>query len=201
MEHEELTRIIIGGAISVHRALGPGFLESVYRNALAHELSKVGLEVHCEKRIQVRYDGALVGDFVADEDHRCVIVFVNDGDSQCLEQRIDLGFVAGDERPTGFGFEFLREVLQSFGSVDGRIDADRDQLHVESARAGFLLHSAKRCGQRWTDRGASREDEIDCDTLAFDQIVVEVELLPVLIENAGMRDSCRTERIIFGFRS
>ncbi|HKS57703.1 MAG TPA: GxxExxY protein [Steroidobacteraceae bacterium] len=66
MEDEGLTRIIIGCAISVHRALGPGFLESVYQNALAHELSKAGLEVHREKRIQVRYDGALVGDFFAD---------------------------------------------------------------------------------------------------------------------------------------
>ena len=66
MEHEELTRIIIGSAIRVHRALGPGFLESVYRSALAHELSKAGLAVHCEKRIQVRYDSALVGDFFAD---------------------------------------------------------------------------------------------------------------------------------------
>jgi GxxExxY protein len=66
VEHEELTRVIIGCAISVHRALGPGFLESVYRNALVHELSKLGLEVHCEKRVQVRYDGALVGDFFAD---------------------------------------------------------------------------------------------------------------------------------------
>jgi len=66
MEHEELTRIIIGCAIRVHRALGPGFLESVYRNALAHELSKACLEVHCKRRIQVRYDGALVGDFFAD---------------------------------------------------------------------------------------------------------------------------------------
>ena len=66
MENEELTRTIIGCAISVHRALGPGFLESVYRNALAHELSKAGLDVHCEKRIRVRYDGKLVGDFFAD---------------------------------------------------------------------------------------------------------------------------------------
>ncbi len=46
MEHEELTRIIIGCAIRVHRAPGPGFLESVYRNALAHELSKACLEVN-----------------------------------------------------------------------------------------------------------------------------------------------------------
>ena len=65
MEDDGLTRVIIGCAISVHRALGPGFLESVYQNALAHELSKAGLEVHREKRIQVRYDGALVGDFFA----------------------------------------------------------------------------------------------------------------------------------------
>ena len=66
MEHEELTRMIIGSAISVHRVLGPGFLESVYRNALVHELSKVGMQVQCEKRIQVRYDGVLIGDFFAD---------------------------------------------------------------------------------------------------------------------------------------
>lgn len=66
MENEELTRIIIGCAISVHRTLGPGFLESVYQNALAHELSKAALSVDCGKRIQVRYDDALVGDFFAD---------------------------------------------------------------------------------------------------------------------------------------
>jgi GxxExxY protein len=64
--NDRSARGIIGCAISVHRALGPGFLESVYRNALAHELSKAGLAVHCEKRVQVRYDGALVGDFFAD---------------------------------------------------------------------------------------------------------------------------------------
>lgn len=51
MEEDGLTRIIIGCAIRVHRALGPGFLESVYQNALAHEFSKAGLEVHREKRI------------------------------------------------------------------------------------------------------------------------------------------------------
>ena len=50
----------------VHSALGPGFLESVYRKALAHELSKVGLKVECEKPITVQYDGVTVGDFSAD---------------------------------------------------------------------------------------------------------------------------------------
>jgi GxxExxY protein len=66
MEHEELTEKIIGCAMRVHSALGPGFLESVYQNALAHELRKADLEVECERKIQVRYDGVLVGDFFAD---------------------------------------------------------------------------------------------------------------------------------------
>ena len=66
MEHEELTKQIIGCAMTVHRTLGPGFLESVYQNALAHELRKSGLCVECEKKISVVYDGIVVGDFSAD---------------------------------------------------------------------------------------------------------------------------------------
>jgi len=66
MEHSEVTQKIIGCAMTVHRTLGPGFLESVYQNALTHELRKAGLEVECEKRLQVIYDGVVVGDFVAD---------------------------------------------------------------------------------------------------------------------------------------
>jgi GxxExxY protein len=66
MEEQELTEKIIGCAMKVHSALGPGFLESVYQKALAHELQKAGLKVECEKAITVRYDGVLVGDFSAD---------------------------------------------------------------------------------------------------------------------------------------
>ena len=66
MEHEVLTQTIIGCAMKVHSALGPGFLESVYRNAMAHELRKAGLRVECEYPITVRYDGVMVGEFSAD---------------------------------------------------------------------------------------------------------------------------------------
>jgi len=66
MEHEELTQKIIGCAMKVHGTLGSGFLESVYQNALAHELRKAGIQVQCEKKIQVTYDGIVVGDFAAD---------------------------------------------------------------------------------------------------------------------------------------
>jgi len=66
MEEQALTETIIGCAMKVHSALGPGFLESVYQKALAHELQKAGLKIECEKPITVHYDGVVVGDFFAD---------------------------------------------------------------------------------------------------------------------------------------
>lgn len=66
MEHGDLTQSIIGCAMKVHRTLGSGFLESVYQQALAHELQKAGLRVECERPISVVYDGVIVGEFFAD---------------------------------------------------------------------------------------------------------------------------------------
>ncbi len=56
----------IGCAMKVHSALGPGFLESVYQNALVHELRQAGLTVETGVRLEVRYDGVVVGAFAAD---------------------------------------------------------------------------------------------------------------------------------------
>jgi len=61
-----LTGIVIGCAMTVHRILGPGFLESVYHNALRHELSKAGIVAVSQKPIPVYYEGVVVGDFFAD---------------------------------------------------------------------------------------------------------------------------------------
>ncbi len=66
MQDEDLTKTIIGCAFKVHNALGTGFLEKVYENALAHELRKQGLAVIQQAPIQVNYDGVIVGDFCAD---------------------------------------------------------------------------------------------------------------------------------------
>jgi len=65
-ELAKITRRIIGCAYRVSNALGSGFLEKAYENALAHELQKDGLSARQQHPIQVRYDGVLVGDFVAD---------------------------------------------------------------------------------------------------------------------------------------
>lgn len=52
--------------MKVHRQLGHGFVEFVYRNALIHELRKAEIFVEVEKSVPVRYDGVIVGDFRID---------------------------------------------------------------------------------------------------------------------------------------
>ena len=65
-ETYDLSGQIIGLAMKVHSALGPGFLESVYQNALIWELRKAGIKAEAERPISVRYDGQIVGAFTAD---------------------------------------------------------------------------------------------------------------------------------------
>ena len=51
----ELSKIILGCAIEVHKQLGPGLLESAYQECLFYELSKAGLEVVKEKPMPIIY--------------------------------------------------------------------------------------------------------------------------------------------------
>jgi GxxExxY protein len=64
--HADITELIIKAFYTVYNALGYGFLEKVYRSALAIELRKLGLEVIPEARIAVHYDGEVVGEYFAD---------------------------------------------------------------------------------------------------------------------------------------
>ena len=54
-ELNTITQTILGGALSVHRALGPGLLESAYEACLAFELAERGLRVERQKALPVRY--------------------------------------------------------------------------------------------------------------------------------------------------
>jgi GxxExxY protein len=56
-DDEEIATIIVDAAIKVHRALGPGLLESAYQHYLSHELRKRGLRVETEVVQPVVYDG------------------------------------------------------------------------------------------------------------------------------------------------
>ena len=57
MEFDELSNQLIGCAIEVHKALGPGLLESAYEQCLAHELMLTGLVFEIQKPLPVHYKG------------------------------------------------------------------------------------------------------------------------------------------------
>ena len=56
-ELEAIAKVLVDSMFQVHKALGPGLLESAYQACLAHELRKRGLMVQCEVTLPVRYDG------------------------------------------------------------------------------------------------------------------------------------------------
>src|SRR6266705_6657515 len=60
MEFDELSRRLIGCAIDVHRNLGPGLLESTYRQCLACELSHAEIAFQMEVPLPVRYKDILL---------------------------------------------------------------------------------------------------------------------------------------------
>ena len=59
-EYNRLSGIIVDSALSVHRALGPGLLESVYEECLTYELRGRGLTVDRQLSLPVVYRGARI---------------------------------------------------------------------------------------------------------------------------------------------
>ena len=57
MERDSVSHEVLGAAIAVHRALGPGLLESVYQCCLVHELSTRSISVQRDVRVPIVYDG------------------------------------------------------------------------------------------------------------------------------------------------
>lgn len=62
----ELSYKIVGLAMKVHSQLGYGFLEKVNENALALLLRRDGLKVETQHPITVRFEGEIVGEYIAD---------------------------------------------------------------------------------------------------------------------------------------
>ncbi|HEX4368050.1 MAG TPA: GxxExxY protein [Rhodopila sp.] len=62
----EVSKLVVGRAFVVSNTLGAGFLEKIYENALARELSDAGLLVRQQYDIAVHYHGAVIGAYTAD---------------------------------------------------------------------------------------------------------------------------------------
>lgn len=57
LQHQDITQMVIGAAIEVHKALGPGLLESAYEECLCYELHLRQLEFARQVRLPVIYKG------------------------------------------------------------------------------------------------------------------------------------------------
>ncbi len=56
MTENQITNVIIGMSIDIHKGLGPALLESVYQKILVHKLRREGFEVEVEKNIAITFD-------------------------------------------------------------------------------------------------------------------------------------------------
>jgi GxxExxY protein len=63
---DSLSQRVIGEAMYVHRVLGPGFVESIYHNALQNRLTKINLSFESHRPLPVYFDGDVVGNFETD---------------------------------------------------------------------------------------------------------------------------------------
>ena len=57
MNENEIGEILLGAAMKVHSALGPGLLESAYETCLVHEIGQRGLNVKRQVVLPLIYDG------------------------------------------------------------------------------------------------------------------------------------------------
>ncbi|HEV8124689.1 MAG TPA: GxxExxY protein [Gemmatimonadales bacterium] len=65
-QFEPLSAKVIGAALSVHKALGPGFTESAYQNAMCVALGRRGLDFETQRTIKVHFEGIEVGEYRLD---------------------------------------------------------------------------------------------------------------------------------------
>lgn len=65
-KYSEITEVIIGEAYKVHNALGSGFLEKVYENALYKKIKETGFRVVQQHPIKVLFENEIVGEYCTD---------------------------------------------------------------------------------------------------------------------------------------
>ena len=108
--HEELTGQIIKAAMNVSNALGCGFFERVYENALALELRSMGLQVAQQTPLQVTYRDETVGEYVADliADHTVLVETKATTEDHPTSVAQTLNYLKATGLPVGLLFNFGR---------------------------------------------------------------------------------------------
>ena len=111
MLHKALTEIIIKAFYTVYNALGYGFFEKVYENALVIELKKSGLPVEQQKSATVFYDGLPVGQYYSDIVVADLIVIeLKAAERLCERHRLQLrNYLKSTRHEVGLLFNFGKD--------------------------------------------------------------------------------------------
>jgi GxxExxY protein len=112
--YKELTEKIIGVAMEVYRVLGPGFLESIYDNAMANELARKDIKIDRQKRINVNYKSSFVGEHVLDAlaENAVVIEYKAVKDLDPVHEAQIISYLKATGYKVGLLFNFSKESLE-----------------------------------------------------------------------------------------
>ncbi len=114
MTKEELISHVVDAAYVVHRELPPGFLESVYKKALAYELRTRGITCSLEQPINVMYKDFVAGEFFADIlVDGWLILELKAVSNLCAAHEVQLvNYLNATHSPTGLLINFGSDVIE-----------------------------------------------------------------------------------------
>lgn len=109
-KHYQITDLVLKSFFGVYNALGYGFLEKVYENAMIVELKKYGLNVQNQVPINVYYEDIEVGFYIADlVINDLVIIELKAAESLCLEHEAQLtNYLRATDKEVGLLLNFGR---------------------------------------------------------------------------------------------
>jgi len=114
--YEEITSKIIQAAIEVHRILGPGFLEAIYEEALAHEFDLRGIRYQRQVTFEVGYKDIVAGvhrlDFLVED--KIVLDLKAKKGFEDIDLAITLSYMRATKKKVGLLINFNKPRL-----VDG----------------------------------------------------------------------------------
>lgn len=144
--YEEETKEIIAAFYEVYNALGYGFLERVYQNALYQELKRRGFSCETQKHIEVYFRGCKVGDYYADMlVNQSIILELKAAESLCREHELQLiNYLKSTEIEVGlllnFGErpQFKRKVFANERKINLRSSAESASSACQANKSNEL---------------------------------------------------------------
>jgi GxxExxY protein len=134
--YEELTEQIIGAAIEVHKAIGPGLLESVYQECMCHELNLRGLRFRREVVVPLVYKGVALDcgyrlDMIVEE--TVILELKSAARIVPVHEAQLLTYLELLNKPVGFIINFNVPILRAGGIIRKVFDSASPRLRGENS--------------------------------------------------------------------